>query len=84
MLPSEIALSSLYDAPSLADLASLHIPTLIALGDQPDPRGSGAKALSEHLPDARVALIQGAGHDPWLEQPERFFQAVDSFLANER
>lgn len=84
MLPSEITLSSLYDAPRIADLRALDVPTLITLGDQPDSRGSSAEALAEALPRAQLLFIPGAGHDPWLEQPERFFGAVHRFLADGR
>ena len=81
LLPSEIALSSLYDAPGLTDLRSVEVPTLIALGDQPDPRGSSAEALAEGLPNAQLFLVRGAAHNPWLEQPEEFFAAICRFLA---
>lgn len=32
------------------------------------------------LPDARLVELEGVGHVPFLEAPERFFQEVDTFL----
>jgi pimeloyl-ACP methyl ester carboxylesterase len=34
------------------------------------------------LPDSKLLLIEGAGHFPWLEQPEVFNAQVPSFLAS--
>jgi pimeloyl-ACP methyl ester carboxylesterase len=40
-----------------------------------------AEAWSALLPDARIVLVEGAGHLPQAEQPERFAELVDAFLA---
>jgi K(+)-stimulated pyrophosphate-energized sodium pump len=33
------------------------------------------------LPDARILKLDGVGHHPALEDPDRFFPALDTFLA---
>src|SRR5262249_39457720 len=37
-------------------------------------------AYSESIPDARFKLIGGAGHYPYLEEPEQFVETLTSFL----
>jgi pimeloyl-ACP methyl ester carboxylesterase len=40
-----------------------------------------AAAYAEGLPDARVELIEGAGHYPYLERTDEFLQVVKGFFA---
>lgn len=62
------------------ELPSVRVPTLLVAGAL-DPRYvSVARAMAERLPDARVAIIPGAGHAVHLEEPERFAAAVVPFL----
>jgi pimeloyl-ACP methyl ester carboxylesterase len=62
-------------------LAGLSVPTLVAAGelDKRDFR-HGAEALARTLPDARHAVIDGAGHLAPLETPEAFRVLVLAFL----
>ncbi len=63
-------------------LADIHAPVLILCGE--DDRVTGmdvSKALLDGLPQATLVAIDGAGHAPHLEQPDRFAQAVREFLA---
>lgn len=39
-----------------------------------------AREWAATLPDARVVLLEGVGHFPYLEAPEAFFPAMDAFL----
>lgn len=39
-----------------------------------------AREWAAALPDARLLLLQGVGHFPYLEAPEAFFAAVDAFV----
>lgn len=62
-------------------LAALEIPTLVIHGlDDLIPLES-SREWAAALPEARLFVIPGSGHYPWLEQPEAFFPAVDRFLA---
>jgi proline iminopeptidase len=42
---------------------------------------SSARAWAAAMPDARMLLLDGVGHFPYLEAPDRFGAAVDAFLA---
>jgi proline iminopeptidase len=42
---------------------------------------SGEDGWLAALPNARVLLLEGVGHFPYLEEPDRFYPAVDTFLA---
>jgi 3-oxoadipate enol-lactonase len=58
-------------------------PTLVVQGiaDQVvDP--SNADVLADLLPDARVELLDGAGHLLYWEQPRRFARMVAGFLTD--
>jgi proline iminopeptidase len=37
--------------------------------------------LADGIPNARLHLIERAGHDPWVERPDDFFPAVRRFLS---
>jgi pimeloyl-ACP methyl ester carboxylesterase len=62
-------------------LARLDVPALVAAGehDMPDFR-DGARALARELPQARHAVISGAGHLAPLEAPAAFRELVLDFL----
>jgi pimeloyl-ACP methyl ester carboxylesterase len=62
-------------------LSRLNIPVLVAVGDQDkqDFR-HGADVLAETLPNARLAVIEGAGHLAPLETPESFRELLLEFL----
>ncbi|MCW5876195.1 MAG: alpha/beta fold hydrolase [Anaerolineales bacterium] len=78
------ALGAMRDRPDASGLlAELQAPALVLHGteDQVIPH-SEAEAMAAALPHARLELLEGAGHVPNLEQPERFNQVVLDFLAN--
>ena len=62
-------------------LRRLSVPTLAAAGerDKPDFR-EAAEVLAGTLPEARHAVIEGAGHLAPLETPETFRETVLGFL----
>lgn len=64
------------------DLARIPAPTLVLHGTADnvvDPRNAGL--LAGRIPDARVSLLEGAGHMLFWERPERFVELVTEFLA---
>jgi proline iminopeptidase len=71
---------SLSDAPPLEALALLRVPALVLRGEHAGS-GDGSAELARVLPLARVVTIASSGHDPWFEQPGRFFAEVLNFLA---
>jgi pimeloyl-ACP methyl ester carboxylesterase len=52
-------------------LERVGVPTLVVAGEA-DPwiAPAFAQAYVKRLPDARLALVAGAGHWPWLDEPE--------------
>ena len=62
-------------------LRALSTPTLVIHGERDALPVSVAHELSGILPRARLAVIPNAGHMPFWEAPQRFFDLADSFLA---
>ncbi len=64
-----------------ASLASVGVPVLLIWGsaDTEVPLRVAEEAIGE-LTDARLVTLDGAGHFPFLDQPEAFAEAVTSFL----
>ena len=63
-------------------LPGLDAPTLVLHGTADnvvDPRN--AELLAARIPGARIELFPGCGHLPPWEQPERFVEVVEEFLA---
>lgn len=57
------------------------VPSLFIHGSE-DPRpAEGAKRLCDEMPAGQFALIEGAGHFPWVERPEATVEVIRSFLA---
>ena len=75
-LPSIRALALTAD-----DLRAVDIPVLVVHGtkDRSAPYGGG-REWAMMLPDARLLSIEGAGHAPWIEAPERVLPAIETFL----
>jgi pimeloyl-ACP methyl ester carboxylesterase len=40
-----------------------------------------ADRFADVIPKVQVARIEGAGHFPWVDQPDAFRAAVETFLA---
>ncbi|MEP6731232.1 MAG: alpha/beta hydrolase [bacterium] len=62
-------------------LRALSTPTLVIHGERDALPVAVAHELSALLPRASLTLISDAGHMPFWEAPQRFFSAVDDFLA---
>jgi pimeloyl-ACP methyl ester carboxylesterase len=64
-----------------AELRSVAAPALLYWGDADTFGGADlARATAALLPDARLRLVPGAGHLPWLDDPARCAAAVTAFL----
>ena len=66
--------------PSRASLSHIRQPVLFLVGGDSLTNRDGSEPLARILPRAQRVVIPGAGHDPWLEQPEAFFDAALTFL----
>ena len=61
-------------------ISQVRAPTLVLDGEG-DPRPRWARAqLAELIPTSRHATIAGAGHEPWIEQPEATARVLREFL----
>ena len=72
-----------YDpAAALASMKDIAAAVLIVVGELDAMTGvSVADRFAEVLADATVAVVPGAGHFPWVDQPDAFRDAVAAFLA---
>ena len=62
-------------------LGAVRCPTLIVRGaESPLLSAEGAAAFAAEIPAARIAVVEAAGHNLHLEQPEAFLAAVQPFL----
>ena len=61
-------------------LRSIQVPTLVLRGEQDNVCRSATKLLSQTIPGARGAVLQGAGHMAPLEAPAAFSEAVRAFV----
>ncbi len=59
-----------------------HLPTLIVWGERDDiiPVAHGY-AAHEAVPGSRLCVLEGVGHFPQAEAPERFLEVLTDFLA---
>jgi 2-succinyl-6-hydroxy-2,4-cyclohexadiene-1-carboxylate synthase len=60
-------------------LGEVRAPTLVVVGAD-DPARARAEEVAAGLPGARLAVVDGAGHAPHLERPDRFHALVLDFL----
>jgi pimeloyl-ACP methyl ester carboxylesterase len=65
-------------------LRALSTPTLVIHGERDALPVSVAHELSGILPRALLAVIPNAGHMPFWEAPQRFFELAESYLATGR
>jgi 2-succinyl-6-hydroxy-2,4-cyclohexadiene-1-carboxylate synthase len=67
----------------LYDQLPRHVgPVLLVVGEEDAKFRAIAKALAESLPDARIAVIEGAGHAAHLEAPDRVATVVRAFVGD--
>ena len=75
-----------YTVPSLGDwdlrpaLGAVTAPTLVIHGAMDPIPLESAREWTMALPNARLLLLEGSGHFSYLEVPDRFFSAVQTFL----
>lgn len=62
-------------------LARIEVPTLVVVGrDDSFTPISEAQLMYERIPNASLAVIEGAAHMPNLERPDEFNQALSTLL----
>lgn len=66
---------------STPQLAEMDVPALVVVGDEDAfIRVADARNLAESLPQARLAVIERAGHLPSLERPDAFDRELLEFV----
>jgi pimeloyl-ACP methyl ester carboxylesterase len=62
-------------------LARVTAPTYVLWGED-DPMGGveTARQFVRHLPNAELEVMAGAGHAPWMDDPDHVASRVDAFL----
>lgn len=61
-------------------LAALKIPALILHGRHDPLPFQWAEELADTLPNSRLVTLERAGHVPYVEEPDRTFEAIRAFL----
>ncbi|WP_437625803.1 alpha/beta fold hydrolase [Sorangium sp. So ce1151] len=60
---------------------SLAVPSLVVMGrDEKLVPVAAGEHLVRHLPEARPLVVEGSGHCPFLEEPDRFNEEVHLFI----
>ena len=77
---NEQIMNSLGDWNLLPSLGAVKSPVLVIYGAADPAFVETPEAWAQALPNARLLIINGAGHIPHVEQPEVFFNAVETFL----
>lgn len=73
-----------FDLLAPGELETVRTPTLILHGrEDPIPTAS-SEAAARAMPNARLVLLDGAGHVPYVEQPAVLFPAIRAFLHDVR
>jgi 2-succinyl-6-hydroxy-2,4-cyclohexadiene-1-carboxylate synthase len=65
-------------------LPSLHVPTLLIAGAEDYKFAAIAARMQALLPDAALAIVPQAGHAVHLEQTDRYFDLITTFLVQQR
>ncbi|MGH2749744.1 MAG: alpha/beta fold hydrolase [Actinomycetota bacterium] len=74
-----------YEGPTPADpavLGAISAPVLVLLGSDTKPYDhAGARYVADHVPNARIQEIPGAGHAVMLTHPEALADALTEFFS---
>jgi 3-oxoadipate enol-lactonase len=61
-------------------LHAVAVPTLVIVGEEDAPFIGPSRRMSDAIPGATLAVVQGGGHSPQFEAPEAWWVALSSFL----
>jgi len=63
-------------------LNEIAVPTLIIEGRHDvHVSPSWSELMAQKIPRAELMMMEDSGHFPWLDEPEKFFEAVTTFLS---
>jgi L-proline amide hydrolase len=79
--PSEFTMvGPLKDYSALGRLHKVKVPTLIINGQYDEATDSVNMPFFKEIPKVKWVTIANASHVPWLEDPDRYFSVLASFL----
>jgi len=61
-------------------LPTIHVPTLIIVGDHDECDPSLSKEMHQKIADSKLVILPKSGHMTFVDQPNLFMGAVESFL----
>lgn len=78
----EGGLKTLHEVNLRPRLSELQCPVLLISGEHDTLfRPAAAKQTCELIPQARLSVIKGAGHAPFISHPDEFLAALNNFLS---
>lgn len=66
----------------MPELAGVRCPTLVMVGVQDERFFGVSEAMAATIPDARLVIIEDAGHSPQFENGGRWLEVLRDFLAD--
>lgn len=66
------------------ELHTIHVPTLIIVGDHDECAPSLSKEMHEKIAGSKLVILPKSGHMTFVDQPDLFMAAVDGFLHPEK
>jgi proline iminopeptidase len=76
-----LVMGPLMESDFWSEVATIRVPTLIVQGAQDVIPLAMPRELAKTIPFAQLAIIENAGHFPYIEKPTETFGAINSFLA---
>jgi proline iminopeptidase len=64
-------------------LATIHVPTLVLVGDHDECAPSLSKEMHEKIAGAQLVVLPNSGHMNFVDQPEMWHEAVEGFLGDQ-
>jgi len=61
-------------------ISSIHVPTLITVGDHDECDPSLARYMNDKIVGSKPAIVPQSGHMTFVDQPDLFIRTVESFL----
>lgn len=80
----ELLTAVLEQRPVVDRLAEIRCPTLVLVGEQDEPFLSPARELVDGIPDAKLAVIEGAHHSPQIEARDAWLDAIRGHIQRAR
>ena len=62
-------------------LHTIHVPTLVLVGDHDECDPSLSREMHEKIKDSQFVILPNSGHMNFVDQPDMWLQSVEDFLA---